>query len=165
MRNHTLSFAVLICVLLGLTAVALADDLSVRPEGEQAALDNATGGVDPTGTWNFVLSGSQVAGMCPMGGDGGGTLNIGGQSDALVIQYITGMTCAPPEVCVLFGSCQGSRCMFSTTVTVDDEGGKVTNSADLTLVSPDRMEGTGGSVYVHPEGFTCSWAYNLTLTR
>lgn len=121
---------------------------------------------NPVGNWNFILSESQVQGMCPMGGDGTGTLTIKDMGeDGLAITYLQGMTCDPPEVCELPGFCSGNECVFSTTVEVDDEGGEVTNTAELQVIAPHHMEGTGSSVYKHPSGFTCTWTYLLTLTR
>ena len=148
MRRTTSILSGLLLFSMALAAPAMADDAA------------------PTGQWDFLLTQSRVQGSCPMGGDGSGTLTILDQGGgALVIQYLTGMACSPGEVCILFGACDGSHCVFSTTAPVDDDGGTVTNSADLLLMSPGRMEGAGGSVYTHPSGFSCTWDYMLTLTR
>ena len=118
---------------------------------------------DPSGTWNFNLSGTVVSGPCPMGKDGKGQLTIEKSGDGYVIKYLKGMVCSPPNVCVLYGTCNGRECKFSTTVPVDNEGGKVTNSADLTFIM-NHAEGTGGCVYKHPK-MLCTWDYALTLTK
>ena len=150
-----LALPLILLTIVTLSATALGDD------SEQGTADT-----NPSGNWNFSLYESAVSGMCPMGQDGSGTLTILDQGGgALTLQYVTGMQCDPSDVCVLFGACDGNLCAFSTEVTVDDEGGKVTNSAELTLVAPNHLEGVGSSVYQHPQGFTCSWSYMLTLSR
>jgi hypothetical protein len=118
---------------------------------------------DPSGTYNFDLSGTVVTGPCPMGKDGKGQLTIEKSGDGYVIKYLKGMVCNPPNVCVLTGSCKGRECKFSTTVPVDNEGGKVTNTAHLTFIM-NHAEGTGGCVYQHPK-MRCAWDYALTLTK
>lgn len=120
--------------------------------------------VDPTGVWNYTLSDSSVKGMCPMGGDGSGSLSITDQGNGKYsIKYVKGMTCKPAKVCVLPGTCSGSECNFSTTVAVDSEGGKVTNTAKLSFKGGHAL-GSGKSEYVHP-AMKCSWTYLLMLTK
>lgn len=102
--------------------------------------------------------------MCPMGGNGSGSITImdeGGGSYSL--KYMKGMVCNPADVCVLPGSCDGTECIFSTTVTVDNEGGQVTNTAKFTFEANHAL-GSGSSVYKHPK-MTCSWTYLLMLTK
>ncbi len=118
---------------------------------------------DPSGTYDFILSGTVVDGPCPMGTDGKGQLTIEKSGEGYVIKYLKGMVCQPPDVCVLMGTCEGRVCKFSTTVPVDNEGGKVTNSADLTFIM-NHAEGSGSCVYRHPK-MTCTWTYALTLTK
>ena len=119
---------------------------------------------DPSGEWNFSLSNSKVKGMCPMGGNSNGVLEIenrgGGQ---YTLRYISGMTCSPAQVCILHGSCNGSDCMFRNSVSVDNQGGKVANSADLHFDS-DAASGPGKSQYIHP-AMSCSWDFTMTLSR
>ena len=75
------------------------------------------------------------------------------------------MTCRPPEVCRLSGSENDGTYTFTTTVPVDDEGGKVTNTAELVFTSANAAQGSGSSRYVHPEGFSCTWTFDITLSR
>lgn len=118
----------------------------------------------PIGTWNFNLSDSSVKGMCPMGGDGRGKLSIMDDGNGkYVLKYLKGMGCSPAKVCVLSGSCNGSECIFSTTVRVDNEGGKVTNTAQLRF-DGKQVHGSGKSQYLHPS-MTCSWSFVLTLNK
>ena len=123
----------------------------------------AAGDVDLSGTYDFILSDTVVKGPCPMGKDGTGQLTIEKSGNGYVIKYIKGMVCNPPNVCVLAGSCNGDECKFVTTVPVDNEGGKVTNTANLKFIK-NHAVGSGGCVYIHPK-MTCSWTYILTLTK
>jgi hypothetical protein len=87
-----------------------------------------------SGKWKFTNSNSITQGMCPMGGNGSGTLTIADKSNGrYTIKYLKGMVCRPPTVCVLPGKCNGPDCTFSVTVPVDSDDGKVTNSAKLTF--------------------------------
>jgi len=122
------------------------------------------GEVNPAGEYDFVLFQSSLSGTCPLGRDGQGRLTVEKSETGYRIQYLQGMTCRPETVCILSGSCRGDRCTFTTTVKVDDDGGKVTNSAELTF-SGRQAQGKGRSVYNHPSGFQCTWTYLLTLTR
>ena len=119
---------------------------------------------DISGDYNFILSDSDSSGPCPMGGDGSGSLTISKTASGYALGYIKGMVCRPAEVCALTGTCDGNRCVFTTTVTVDNEGGTVTNKADLTF-EQNHAVGSGGTVYKHPSGMQCSWSYLLTLTK
>jgi hypothetical protein len=121
--------------------------------------------VDPTGSWRVARSNSKTVGMCPMGGDGSGVLEIEKAAGGLTLTYGEGMACRPAEVCRLTGSESGGTYTFTTTVPVDDEGGKVTNTAELVFTSAASANGSGSSRYVHPEGFSCTWTFDLTLSR
>lgn len=127
----------------------------------------AAGDLDPTGVWQVTRSNSKTVGLCPMGGDGGGELTVEKTPGGLTLTYGEGMTCRPAEVCRLSGSkSEGTDTFsFSTTVPVDDEGGKVTNTVDLEFTSASSAAGTGSSKYVHPEGFSCTWTFDIALTR
>ena len=133
-------------ILLGATA-AVADDL------------------DPAGVWKVARSNSRTAGPCPMGGDGSGELTIEQAGAGFTLTYGEGMSCRPAEVCRLTGSKTGGTYTFTTTVPVDNEGGKVTNTAELRLESATAAAGSGSSKYVHPEGFSCTWTFDITLSR
>ena len=125
------------------------------------------GDIDPTGVWQVTRSSSKTVGMCPMGGDGGGELTIEKTPGGLTLTYGAGMTCNPAEVCRLTGSKTGGTdaFRFSTTVPVDHEGGRVTNTLDLEFASATAAAGSGSSKYLHPEGFSCTWTFDVTLTR
>lgn len=125
----------------------------------------SAGDPDPTGLWKVVRSNSKTAGPCPMGGDGSGQLTIERAGDGLALTYGEGMSCRPAEVCRLTGSKNGKTYNFTTTVPVDNEGGKVTNAAELEFESADAATGSGSSRYVHPEGFSCTWTFDITLSR
>lgn len=126
---------------------------------------SSAGNINPTGNWKFTLYESSVSGMCPMGRDGKGSLVITKRGNRkYTLKYVKGMTCDPNDVCVLKGSCEGAVCIFSTTVTVDNEGGSVTNSNELRF-DGGVVRGAGQSVYKHPSGMTCSWTYKLTLDK
>jgi hypothetical protein len=129
-----------------------------------AALGSA-GAPDPAGTWQVVRSNSKSAGPCPMGSNGKGELTITRVGDALTLTYGKGMTCRPPEVCKLAGSVAKGTYTFTTTVPVDREGGKVTNSAEIRFASAAAGSGKGSSKYVHPSGMRCTWTFDLALSR
>jgi len=123
------------------------------------------GDLDPTGVWKVTRSNSKTAGPCPMGGNGSGELRIEEAGGALTLTYGEGMSCRPAEVCRLTGSKTGGTYSFTTTVPVDDEGGKVTNTAVLDFTSATAAAGSGSSKYVHPEGFSCTWTFDIALSR
>jgi hypothetical protein len=125
----------------------------------------SAGDPDPTGIWQVTWSNSKTVGPCPMGGDGDGELTIEESAGSLTLAYGEGMTCRPVEVCRLTGSATGGTYTFTTTVPVDDEGGKVTNRAELEFTSATAATGTGSSKYVHPSGFSCTWTFGLALRR
>lgn len=126
----------------------------------------ATGGdLDPTGTWKATRSNSKTLGPCPMGGNGSGDLVIEKAAEGLTLTYGQGMTCRPAEVCRLTGSKNEGTYTFTTTVPVDDEGGKVTNTAEIEFMSETVASGRGSSKYVHPEGFSCTWTFDIALSR
>lgn len=123
------------------------------------------GDLDPTGVWKVTRSDSKTAGPCPMGGNGSGELKIEEAEGGLTLTYGEGMTCRPAEVCRLTSSETEGTYTFTTTVPVDDEGGKVTNTAVLDFTSATAAAGTGTSKYVHPEGFSCTWTFDIALSR
>jgi len=125
----------------------------------------AAGDLDPTGVWKATRSNSKTMGPCPMGGNGGGELRIEASTGGFTLTYGEGMTCRPAEVCRLAGSESGGTYTFATTVPVDDEGGKVTNTAVLEFSSATAAAGRGSSKYVHPEGFSCTWTFDISLSR
>jgi len=125
----------------------------------------AAGDLDPTGAWQVTRSNSKTMGPCPMGGNGGGELEIEKAGDGLTLTYGDGMTCRPAEVCRLTGSETEGTYTFTTTVPVDDEGGNVTNAAEIEFTSSTAASGTGSSKYVHPEGFSCTWTCDIALSR
>jgi hypothetical protein len=100
-----------------------------------------------------------------MGGNGGGELKIEKAGDGFTLTYGDGMICRPAEVCRLNGSATGGTYSFTTTVPVDDEGGKVTNEAQIEFRSATAATGTGSSKYVHPEGFSCTWTFDIALSK
>jgi hypothetical protein len=120
--------------------------------------------IDISGDYNFILEESSISGPCPLGKDGQGSLKIAKSGAGYTLGYLTGMVCNPPQVCVLSGTCTGDNCVFVTTVTVDDEGGTVTNTANLTF-EKNHAVGNGSCVYKHPGGMQCTWTYLLTLTK
>jgi hypothetical protein len=123
------------------------------------------GDVDPTGTWNVVRSASRRTGPCPAGSAGKGELTISRVDGVLTLTYGKGMTCRPAAVCKLAGSLSKGVYTFVTTVPVDDEGGKVTNFAEIKFASGKAGSGKGSSRYVHPSGMTCTWTFDLALSR
>ncbi len=122
------------------------------------------GAMNPVGNYRFIRSHQAVKGRCPLGRGGPGTLSIARAKKGYVMRYLRGVTCRPASVCVLYGSCRGVRCMFSTTVTVDNEGGKVTNTAALRFAGHGAT-GAGRTVYRHPSGFTCTWTFQIRLMK
>jgi hypothetical protein len=123
------------------------------------------GTVDPAGEWTITRSNSRTSGPCPMGSNGAGELTIDKSGGAFTLTYGKGMTCSPVEVCKLAGSASGGVYTFTTTVQVDEEGGKVTNSLKLSFDSASSANGKGSSKYVHPSGMTCLWTFDVALSR
>jgi hypothetical protein len=140
-------------VLLSVAAVLVAVSIPVP-----------AGAMSPVGTFKYVRSHQTVKGRCPLGVGGPGTLSIARAKKGYVLRYLTGTTCRPASVCVLYGNCRAGNCVFSTTVTVDNEGGKVTNTAALRFAAGGAT-GAGHTVYRHPSGFTCTWTFQMRLKK
>ena len=129
------------------------------------ATSAAPADVDPTGSWNVVRGASKRVGPCPAGSNGKGELTITRVSGVPTLTYGKGMRCRPGPVCILPGSVSKGLYTFTTTVAVDNEGGKVTNSAEIRFTSSKAGRGKGSSKYVHPSGISCTWTFDLTLSR
>lgn len=94
-----------------------------------------------------------------------GDMEIAPHDGIVTATLVTGGTCAPASMCLFDGTLEGSLLAMVNRDVVDAEGGVAANGWAVTFVSGDRAEGTGTSVYLHPEGAQCHWGYRVTLTR
>jgi hypothetical protein len=120
---------------------------------------------DLTGTWSYATSGNWVTGVCPVGKDSSGALEIIQTGDAFTLKLLSGAVCNPASMCSYTGTIAGAVYKASNSAVVDSEGGKVTNTITFTATSVGAASGTGGSQYTHPSGTTCTWGFNITLSR
>ncbi|MBW1808927.1 MAG: hypothetical protein JRJ87_12105 [Deltaproteobacteria bacterium] len=104
-----------------------------------------------SGTWNFSNFNHSVTGGCPNGSDATGSLVINQTGDSFTLEFISGMTCSPPSMCLFSGTVSGAEYTGSNTAVVDNEGGVATNTFVLTASSAIEAAGHTVSTYVHPQ--------------
>lgn len=122
--------------------------------------------LDLNGTWTFETSEPTVTGGCPAGNALSGTAAITQDGTAVTLKYLTGPRCRPPEVCSYAGSLdRDNQFVVSNSVTVDDEGGKVENEIDLTVINDGLAKGTATNHYIHPSGYQCLWTVDVSFMR
>ena len=120
---------------------------------------------DLTGTWSYTTSNNWVTGVCPKGMDSSGTLQISQTGDSFTLQLLSGMVCDPASMCSYSGTIAGAVYTATNSAVVDTEGGKATNTITFTATSTTAASGADSSTYVHPGGMTCTWGFDITLTR
>jgi hypothetical protein len=140
------------------------------PTGQGASggtpMARGTGGTgDLNGLWYFSTSGHTSSGVCPPGKPGIGKLTISQSGSAIDLKLISGAVCKPASVCSYSGSVSGGRVSVANSASVDDEGGRVSNRLELSIVSDERMQGSSSSQYTHPEGPGCSWSSEMEAER
>jgi len=120
---------------------------------------------DLSGTWSYTTTDNWVTGVCPKGMDSSGTLQITQTGDSFTLQLMSGMVCDPASMCSYSGTIAGAVYTATNSAVVDTEGGKATNTITFTATSNTAATGADSSSYVHPGGMTCTWGFNITLTR
>jgi len=120
------------------------------------------------GAWSYETSGHAVIAcdfpvwpLEPARGD----LEIAPHDGVISATLVTGGNCAPDSMCLFEGSFSGSLLALANRDVVDDEGGVAANGWAVAFTGPASAEGTGTSVYVHPEGARCLWSYAVHLSR
>jgi hypothetical protein len=134
-------------------------------EGE-TALDPAQ--LDISGAWIYTTSNHMLLACdfpAPPGTDMSGHMEIAEHDGGVTVTLVTGATCDPGSMCIYEGNIVGSVLAVSNTDTVDDEGGVASNGWSMIFTAPDAGVGSGTSVYVHPEGYRCSWGYGISVRR
>lgn len=121
--------------------------------------------IDLNGQWLYTRSGASVSGMCPAGNPASGTISIAQTGSQVSLNIVSGSVCDPGSVCQFSGALDENQLVVGNSPTVDEEGGKVTNTMSLVVMANDSMHGTSTSTYVHPKGFACSWSSQVTLSR
>lgn len=120
---------------------------------------------DLTGTWSYSTTGNWVKGPCPKGTDSSGKLQINQSGDSFTLTIVSGMVCKPASLCAYSGTVAGATYTAKNSAVVDSEGGKASNTITFTASSPHAASGSDSSTYVHPQGMSCSWGFNITLSR
>lgn len=121
--------------------------------------------IDLNGQWLYTRSAASVSGMCPAGNPASGTISISQAGPQVSLSIVSGSVCNPGAVCQFSGALNENQLIVGNSATVDEEGGKVTNTMSLVVMANDSMHGTSTSTYVHPKGFACSWNSQVTLSR
>lgn len=120
---------------------------------------------DLSGTWSYTTSNNWVTGVCPKGQDSSGTLQITQSGDSFTLQLLSGMVCDPASLCSYSGTIAGAVYTATNSAVVDTEGGKATNTITFTATSSAAATGADSSSYVHPGGMTCTWGFDIALSR
>lgn len=139
--------------------------VSPQPEGSTAPVLAPD---DIAGAWHYETANHAIVAcdfpvwrLEPAAGD----MEIAPHDGIVTATLVTGGKCAPASMCLFDGTLEGSTLAMANRDVVDGEGGIAANGWAVAFVSGDRAEGTGTSVYVHPEGARCHWSYTVTLTR
>ncbi len=136
-------------------------------EGISIGNDANSAYLDINGLWDFKTFNYTVTGTCPPGNPTSGTVSFtnGANSSSVTMVFLSGMTCNPQEACIYRGGYQSEKNVVVSNNLVDSNGGLVTNSISITWTSPTSAYGTGASVYNFANGVSCTWHYDLTLTK
>jgi hypothetical protein len=135
------------------------------PEGERAQ--------DPadlriSGAWIYATS-DHVLLACDFPTSPGqamtGHMEIAEHDGGVTATLVTGAVCDPPVMCIYEGAVEGHVLAVSNSAIVDGEGGRASNGWALVFTGPGAGLGSGTSSYIHPEGYSCSWSYQISLRR
>jgi len=118
-----------------------------------------------TGVWHFESPGATETGPCPQGIDSSGTLEIKKEANGFSLHFTSGQVCKPAFTCQFLGDIQKDHLILSNHGVVDDEGGKVTNTLDITMTQKKSMTAESRSEYAHPSGIKCIWKGTMKLSR
>lgn len=159
-RKALISMAVMAALPLA------AQDIDLVPLVPPDLGDRAdAGNIDLNGTWEFATSNHQ--GGCPGSGAGfamAGLMEIAQADTAISMQIVSGAVCDPASMCSFTGEIADGDLILWNSDTVDDEGGKVTNTLHLVFQNDSLAQGVGGSLYVHPK-MSCTWGWNMMAHR
>jgi hypothetical protein len=121
--------------------------------------------LDLNGVWEYATSNHQ--GGCPGSHAGfpmAGIMQITQAGAAIAMELVSGATCDPASLCGFAGEIAEGDLILWNTATVDDEGGKVTNTLQISFISPEIGQGIGGALYAHPR-MQCGWSWDIFLHR
>jgi len=159
-------FTLMAVTVLGLLAVTAAPAWAQYGHIPPAPIPIPVDKLDLNGTWTFQTSHPTVTGGCPAGDALSGTAAITQEGMEVTLSYLTGPECRPAAVCSYAGTLdEDNQFVVSNSVTVDDEGGKVSNEVHLTVFDNGLAKGTSTSHYVHPKGFECTWQMSVSFMR
>ena len=160
LRNLTAVLA--LCAALPLVAQEIPLVPLVPPDlGDRAD----AGKIDLNGVWEF--STSNHTGGCPGSGPGfpmAGLIEISQSGAGIAMQVVSGAICDPASMCSYGGQIAQGDLILWNSDTVDDEGGKVTNTLHLIFANNSLAQGVGGSLYVHPK-MSCAWNWDMMIHR
>ncbi|MDU8926945.1 hypothetical protein RXV86_06075 [Alisedimentitalea sp. MJ-SS2] len=159
-RNVLLSLAVMVATPAAAQEIPLVP--LVPPElGDRADAAN----IDLNGVWEFATS--NHTGGCPGSGPGfamAGLMEIAQSGGVISMEVVSGAACDPASMCSFTGEIAEGDLILWNSDTVDDEGGKVTNTLHLVFQNNSLAQGVGGSLYVHPK-MSCTWGWSMLVHR
>ena len=121
--------------------------------------------LDLSGPWNFTISNTKASGPCPAGPNSSGICTIAQTGDQFHLEFVEGRVCKPDSMCTYEGTISGKEYNASNSATVDNEGGKVTNTIVFTASSAKAASGHGTSTYSHPGGMKCDWKFDFAIQK
>ena len=151
----------MICILVISAGIVTAqDDIELVP----IPLDPSI--VDINGVWNYTVTPTGSSGVCPPDPGASGQLSITVVGSVITLEFLSGRVCSPPSMCIFEGEVvDGKQILVSNIDIVDNEGGEATNAITLFFSSDKNGWGSGGSRYIHPDGYECVWDSNITISR
>lgn len=157
-------------------APAQMPDIPELPEGWQIAPiapESGTVGVglaaaDIGGAWRYSTSGHGLLAcdfpVFPLE-PAAGELEIAPHANGVTVTLMTGGNCDPASMCLFEGDFASGMLAMANRDKVDTEGGVAANGWAVAFIDLSRAEGTGTSIYLHPDGWSCSWNYQVVLER
>ena len=110
------------------------------------------------------MSQPTVAGGCPAGKSAAGSCEISGNPESFTLTLTSGSVCSPVATCTYECQPEGEGFVCTNSVVVDNEGGRVSNTLELSPLSGNAYNGTSISQYAHPGGFSCVWESEAEVT-
>ena len=166
MPSHRLTAAVAVSLLAVAPGSGAAQDIPLAPLVPSALGDREdAGALDLNGVWEYATSNHQ--GGCPGSSAGlpmAGLMEITQDAAGIAMELVSGATCKPASLCRFTGEIADGNLVLWNSDTVDDEGGKVTNTLTISFISDFTGQGTGGALYVHPD-MACGWSWQIFLHR
>lgn len=140
-------------------AAAEAEHPAAEPAPEAETTSTDTDGC------SYTTTNQTVTGPCPTGRADSGSCELIQDGDQFRFVIKTGRTCNPASICTFIGTVADGKYIGRNEVTVDSEGGTVTNTVEFVVNDSSAGTGSGTSTYSHPGGTKCEWRYDLGFAQ